>query len=66
MQLGFLSRTPRGRTVTRLTYEHLGLPFNDNNEMQQKIDFYFYIWRILWQDYSERREKEYCQYTTQL
>ena len=26
MQLGFLSRTPRGRCVTRLAYEHLGIP----------------------------------------
>ncbi len=26
MQIGFLSRTPRGRCVTRLAYEHLGLP----------------------------------------
>ena len=26
MQLGFLSRTPRGRCVTRLAYEHLGVP----------------------------------------
>ena len=25
MQLGFLARTPRGRTVTPLAYEHLGL-----------------------------------------
>ncbi|MCX6739874.1 MAG: Holliday junction branch migration DNA helicase RuvB [Candidatus Parcubacteria bacterium] len=25
MQLGFLSRTPRGRTVTKLGYEHLGI-----------------------------------------
>jgi holliday junction DNA helicase RuvB len=25
MQLGFVSRTPRGRCVTRLAYEHLGL-----------------------------------------
>jgi Holliday junction DNA helicase RuvB len=25
MQLGFLSRTPRGRVATRLAYEHLGL-----------------------------------------
>ena len=25
MQLGFLSRTPRGRCVTRLAYEHLGM-----------------------------------------
>ncbi|MBQ9744838.1 MAG: Holliday junction branch migration DNA helicase RuvB [Clostridia bacterium] len=27
MQIGFLSRTPRGRCVTRLAYEHLGLPY---------------------------------------
>ena len=26
MQMGFLTRTPRGRCVTRLAYEHLGLP----------------------------------------
>ena len=25
MQMGFLTRTPRGRCVTRLAYEHLGL-----------------------------------------
>jgi Holliday junction DNA helicase RuvB len=30
MQLGFLSRTPRGRLATRLAYEHLGLPFKSN------------------------------------
>ena len=28
MQIGYLSRTPRGRCVTRLAYEHLGLPYN--------------------------------------
>ncbi len=27
MQIGFLSRTPRGRCVTRLAYDHLGLPY---------------------------------------
>lgn len=26
MQMGFLTRTPRGRCVTRMAYEHLGLP----------------------------------------
>jgi len=26
MQIGFLSRTPRGRCATRLAYEHLGIP----------------------------------------
>ena len=25
MQIGFLTRTPRGRCATRLAYEHLGL-----------------------------------------
>ena len=28
LQIGFLSRTPRGRCVTRLAYEHLGLEYN--------------------------------------
>lgn len=28
MQIGFLSRTPRGRCVTKLAYEHLGIPFS--------------------------------------
>ena len=28
MQIGFLNRTPRGRCVTRLAYEHLGIPYN--------------------------------------
>jgi Holliday junction DNA helicase RuvB len=27
MQIGFLSRTPRGRCVTHLAYEHLGIPY---------------------------------------
>ena len=29
MQIGYLSRTPRGRCVTRLAYEHLGLPYRE-------------------------------------
>jgi Holliday junction DNA helicase RuvB len=31
MQLGFLSRTPRGRVATRLAYSHLGLPYRDRS-----------------------------------
>ncbi len=27
LQLGFINRTPRGRVVTRLAYEHLGVPY---------------------------------------
>lgn len=33
MQQGFLTRTPRGRCVTRLAYEHLGLAFAGNEQM---------------------------------
>ncbi|MBQ8975036.1 MAG: Holliday junction branch migration DNA helicase RuvB [Oscillospiraceae bacterium] len=32
MQQGFLTRTPRGRCVTRLAYEHLGIPFSGTSE----------------------------------
>jgi Holliday junction DNA helicase RuvB len=28
MQIGFLSRTPRGRCATKLAYDHLKIPFN--------------------------------------
>ncbi len=35
LQLGFLSRTPRGRVATRLAYEHLGLPYQANEEVKQ-------------------------------
>ncbi|KKS64902.1 MAG: Holliday junction DNA helicase RuvB, holliday junction DNA helicase RuvB [Parcubacteria group bacterium GW2011_GWC1_43_12] len=35
MQLGFISRTPRGRVATRLAYEHLGLKYIDN--AQEKL-----------------------------
>lgn len=42
MQIGFLSRTPRGRTVTPLAYKHLGIPFSENDKKdkgnQLKID----------------------------
>ncbi len=31
MQIGFLSRTPRGRCATRLAYEHLGIPYQSAN-----------------------------------
>lgn len=34
MQMGFLTRTPRGRCVTRLAYEHLGLPFDGQEQMR--------------------------------
>ena len=34
MQMGFLTRTPRGRCVTRLAYEHLGLPFHGPEQLK--------------------------------
>ena len=44
LQIGFLSRTPRGRCSTLLAYEHLGIPFKPRvqgtktDEMQMKIE----------------------------
>ncbi|MBQ8546532.1 MAG: Holliday junction branch migration DNA helicase RuvB [Clostridia bacterium] len=38
MQIGFLSRTPKGRCVTRLAYDHLGIPFGVGGGVQMKID----------------------------
>lgn len=32
MQLGFLQRTPRGRVVTRLAYQHFGIPYQENDQ----------------------------------
>ena len=37
MQKGFLTRTPRGRCVTRLAYEHLGLPTPGESEEYQQL-----------------------------
>lgn len=38
LQLGFLDRTPRGRVATRNAYEHLGLPYqNDNTNHQPSL-----------------------------
>lgn len=41
MQIGFINRTPRGRMVTRLAYEHFGIPFGERTEdwPQLKFDF---------------------------
>ena len=41
MQMGMLTRTPRGRCVTRLAYEHLHMAvprrFDDNDNGQQSM-----------------------------
>ncbi len=34
MQMGFLTRTPRGRCVTPQAYAHLGLPFQGQEQLQ--------------------------------
>lgn len=41
MQLGFLQRTPRGRCVTKLCYEHFDVPYtsNANSEDNSQISF---------------------------
>lgn len=32
MQIGFIHRTPRGRVVTKLAYDHFGIPFIDEKK----------------------------------
>jgi Holliday junction DNA helicase RuvB len=39
LQMGFIQRTPRGRTATRLAYEHLGLPSKAAAASPQKTLF---------------------------
>lgn len=34
LQLGFISRTPRGRVLTPLAYKHFNIPYNNNNDTQ--------------------------------
>ena len=36
MQIGFLNRTPRGRCVTRMAYEHLGIPYHAASVTQEE------------------------------
>ena len=33
LQLGFLNRTPRGRMVTKLAYEHFGIKYLQNDQI---------------------------------
>jgi len=37
LQLGFIERTPRGRLVTPLAYQHLNLPYNKGEAPQQTL-----------------------------
>jgi Holliday junction DNA helicase RuvB len=39
LQLGFLNRTPRGRTATLLAYQHLGIPMKPaQDDVQQRLE----------------------------
>jgi Holliday junction DNA helicase RuvB len=38
MRLGFINRTPRGRCVTKLAYDHLGLPYGKSGVTQLRFD----------------------------
>ncbi len=41
MQIGYLSRTPRGRCVTRLAYEHLGISYTkDQKKNPDQLDIF--------------------------
>ena len=42
LQIGFLSRTPRGRCVTRLAYEHLGMKYGkkDAKDAQEQLKLF--------------------------
>ena len=37
LQLGFLERTPRGRTATERAYQHLGIPYKDQKQSQPSL-----------------------------
>ena len=39
MQIGFLSRTPRGRCVTKLAYDHLGIKMSSDTQGEQTSIF---------------------------
>ena len=40
LQIGYLSRTPRGRCVTRLAYEHLDIPYRSTVTKSEQMDIF--------------------------
>ena len=40
MQIGFLNRTPRGRCVTRMAYEHLGIPYRAKPTPEEQLKLF--------------------------
>lgn len=39
MQIGFIYRTPRGRMVTKLAYDHFGIPFVENGSKSTNANY---------------------------
>ncbi|NBV84412.1 Holliday junction branch migration DNA helicase RuvB, partial [bacterium] len=37
LQLGFIDRTPRGRSATPLAYKHMGLPMRPDPSSQSSL-----------------------------
>ncbi len=37
LQMGFISRTPRGRTATVNAYKHLGFDWNNNEQIKFEV-----------------------------
>jgi len=37
IQLGYIKRTPRGRVVTRLAYDHFGITMEEKGQVQKKL-----------------------------
>lgn len=40
IQIGFLNRTPRGRTAARAAYEHFGLPYKPFNQVTEQSNLF--------------------------
>lgn len=39
LQIGFLNRTPKGRMLTPLAYEHLNIPYNSDSNNSRQLSF---------------------------
>lgn len=40
LQLGFIDRTPRGRTATHMAYDHLGIPYQKRDSKPQTAELF--------------------------
>lgn len=39
MQIGFINRTPRGRVVTKLAYDHFNIPYGEHSQQNSQYTF---------------------------